>query len=122
MSCCIRPVVETWGEPMTFLSRTTDIADLIVRIAHQRDTCSAETYQYGSDVRVAWVDEGAQFLDFLASTTPEAILAKLANDGYTSSQDEEYEREAEDVREICRMVPQWRNSIDTDGSLRFYCD
>lgn len=133
MSLCLRPVVETWGPSMTYLTRDIQISDLLDGIVSMiestvhlsEDATQIATYEYG-DMTVIWISNGKLFLDFLSTTKPEAILEYLERDAVTSRDDigaEEYERVCEDVAEFCQSAESWRASIDPqDGSLRLYCD
>jgi hypothetical protein len=122
MSLCIRPVVETWGESLTYSSRGTPIHDLIEAIADQVSSIKNGTFSYG-DITVVYIDNGQQFLRYLETAGPKEILDELATSGLLSADDEEYARQSSDVQDLCQMAASWRRSIDPqDGSLRIYCD
>jgi hypothetical protein len=130
MSLHIRPVLETWGEGFTYLSRDTPIYDLLVSIAdlveatRHMDTepLVSQVSDY-ADLAVFYVSDGEAFLSYLEATAPATILDALANDDRTSADTAEYERERDDVTELCRMASVWRTSLDpSNGSFRLYCD
>ena len=124
MSLCIRAVIETWGESMTYSSRETDIWDQLAGMAEMAGIEPGEyaVTEYG-DMQVFWVNDGARFLNFLADKDA-VMLRTIDRESETVSDDpEERERELGDVKEICGMAGEWRKSIDpADGSLRIYCD
>ena len=126
MSLCIRPVVETWGESITYSSRETDIWERLEQLADLAgiDSTNFHSTQYGNDLTVFWVYEGGKFLDFLSEAgMGTRIVNQLETEELLSGGAEEREREAEDLRDICAMAESWRKSIDpADGSLRIYCD
>jgi hypothetical protein len=130
MSLSLRPVIETWGESLTFSSRDQEIwavLTCLVSYAEQNRSIAAESltcehHEYG-DMNVLWISDGNAFLDFLTCTSPQAILDSLANDGMTSADEDEYARQREDVTGLCQVSSLWRTSIDPHcGSLRIYCD
>ena len=122
MSLCLRPVVENWGESMTYSSRERDITDLLAELAHQAHAGEVAQHPYG-DLRVVWIEKGQVFLDYLGNTEVADMLAVLADADLLSADDDERERATEDVRDIKLMAGVWRASVDPeDGSLRFYCD
>lgn len=130
MSVCIRPVVETWGESFTYLSRETEIGDLLAALVDMCDEQAetkaefvAKQLDYG-DMNVVYIHDGKRFLDWLESPVKTVdIMAWLFSEDRLSSDREEYERQKGDVLGLRTMVPDWRKSINPDdGSLRIYCD
>ena len=130
MSLSLRPVIETWGEHLTFSSRDQEIWAVLTHLVSYAEASrstsaeplTCEHYEYG-DMNVLWISDGRAFLDFLASSSPQALFDSLANDNMTSADEDEYARQLEDVTGLCQMSSLWRNSIDPlSGSLRLYCD
>lgn len=131
MSLCIRPVIETWGESLTYSSRDIDMADLLGYLAGyahdmQNESIECATNTYG-EMEVIWISNGHAFLDFLMATPTLSILETLANDeateAATSPDDETYQRLRTDIDDLRAIAQTWRKSIDAhDGSLRIYCD
>lgn len=130
MSMCIRPVVETWGESLTYSGRETDIWDVLEvagRLANEargeRDELATIVKEY-DDMNVFYVSDGVAFLSYLEQpAAPTAILDELANEDMSSEDQDEYARQRSDIEDLCKMAALWRGSIDpTDGSLRIYCD
>ena len=122
MSLCLRPVVEKWGEGLTYSSRERDITDLIGALAHEAQAGEVAQHSY-ADLRVVWVEKGLIFLDYLRDTEVTDMLAVLADADLLNAETEERERATEDVRDLKLMSGAWRTSVDPeDGSLRFYCD
>jgi hypothetical protein len=130
MSLSIRPVIEMWGENLSYLSRDTSIADLLVSIAdlaeEERNITTEPLISQLSDYNdmcVFYVSDGDAFLAYLETTAPAAILDALANNDQTSAHSAEYNRQSDDVMDLCRIASAWRPSIDpSNGSLRIYCD
>lgn len=122
MSMCIRPVIETWGESLTFSSRDVPIVDLLDGIADIEGFERAENL-YG-DMNVFWVQEGRKFLEYLVNTPLADIIPVLEENGLITSENEERERQIEDLKALADYAPVWmRTSIDPqDGSLRIYSD
>jgi hypothetical protein len=123
-------VIETWGPHVTYLSRRvplTELLDTLVQMAEAQRSSAVlplvtETHEYG-DTAVLYVSEGAPFLEFLERTPLKDLMDYLANEGLTSGDDEEYDRQVDDISDIKAMAPTWRNYLDpADGSLRLYCD
>lgn len=139
MSMCIRPVIETWGERLTYSSRHfyDGIAELLERIAecarfdearsgsNPEESLMSTSNEY-SDLTVFYASSGTAFLGFLKVNTPAAILARLESeelsDGPVEDPDERL-RIMEDITGLCDIADAWRKWIDPkDGSLRIYCD
>ena len=112
MSLSIRPVIETWGEHVTYLSRDLHISELIEAIAAQDETNHAFTNDYGEDIAVVYIENGERFLSRLEAG-PDQIFQQLEEEGWISAKSNERERQLSDIRDLCRMAPEWRN-----GSIR----
>lgn len=122
MSLCLRPVIEKWGESLTYSTREHDIVDVIAALASAARAGEVAQHPY-ADLRVVWIEKGQAFLNYLGDTEVTDMLAVLADADLLSAEDDERERATEDVRDIKLMVGAWRASVDPeDGSLRFYCD
>lgn len=122
MSLSIRPVIETWGEYMTYLSRDLHISELIEAIAIQDEPNHAFKNDYGDDIAVVYIEDGERFLSRLEAG-PDQIFQCLQDEGWVSDNSSERERQLSDIRELCRMAPEWRRWLDPkDKSLRIYCD
>ena len=144
MSLCLRPVVETWGEGLTYSTRWIDMDDLIAALVQYagEDTGEGkesvldleplvhETSTYG-DMRTVYISDGERFLNWLESVPvtggadPKALTTRLEADGLIPDGEddpEELERIVEDLRGMKNMAKDWKKSVDQDRSLRFYCD
>ena len=122
MSLCLRPVVEKWGEGLTYSTREYDITDLLVALADQAQAGEVAQNSY-ADLRVVWIEKGQAFLDYVRDTEVADMLGVLADADLLSADEEERERATEDVRDLKMMAGAWRASVDPeDGSLRLYCD
>jgi hypothetical protein len=129
MGLSIRPVLETWGEPCSFLSHLVAPAELRDAISGLRDLPAGSSHvkDYG-DLTVFWTQEGEAFLKYLETTPPAAIVKALESSGFLEfdpfgREVEEWERNIADVTTFCRMAPAWRKSLKpADGRLRIYCD
>jgi hypothetical protein len=122
VSLAIRPVIETWGDHMTYLTRGLHVSELIEAIAAQDESNNAFINNYGEEIAVVYIQDGEGFLRRLEAG-PDQILKRLEEDGWLSAKSGEREPQLSDVRELCRMAPQWRRWLDPkDKSLRIYCD
>lgn len=120
MALSIRPVVETWGEHLTVLSREVSMAQMLIGIAGQvPEAVLAHETEYG-DFTIAYISRGAAFLNFLETSDPVIVFTNLDID---IEDGREAERVVSDIRDMRALVPEWRKFLDPgDGSLRFYCD
>ena len=122
MSLCLRPVIEKWGESLTYSTREHDVTDCLAALAHQAQAGEVAQNSYG-DLQVVWIENGRPFLDYLRDTEVADMLGVLADADLLSADEEERERATEDVRDLKMMAGAWRASVDPeDGSLRLYCD
>ncbi len=122
MSLAIRPVIETWGEHMTYLSRELHISELVEAVAFQDETNEAFTNDYGEDIAVVYIQDGELFLRRLEAG-PDQIFQQLEEDGWISVESSERECQLSDVRELCSMATEWHRWLDPkDKGLRIYCD
>jgi len=103
MGFSMRPVNEVWGTGTDQFMERDDLLDLLVEIGEKFGTVEQNEY---SDLTVVWIENGAAFLDYIASDAfqPE-------------SEEQKYQVEA--MRALANI---WRTSLGSDKSLRFYLD
>lgn len=130
MGLSIRPVIEKWGESLSYISRETGIDDLFYYLATlaEEDTsikdgaiiCEPSDY---ADMRVVYISNATAFLNWLKLANLESVLDRLAKNGQLSLDEEEYARQKDDLEAIISMAETWQSSIDPiNGGIRFYCD
>ena len=91
MSLCLRPVVEKWGESLTYSTRERDIVDVIAALASDAQAGEITQHAY-ADLRVVWIEKGQAFLDYVRDTEVTDMLAVLADADLLSAEAEERER------------------------------
>jgi len=121
MSMHLRPVIQYWGESLTYSSREPDMADVLVILARHAGAGRVDRTLYG-DLRVICIQRGGEFLNYLGSAGSFDMFTMIVAEGESSSDVEERERLLQDVRDLKGMAEAWRMWIDDDGTLRFYCD
>jgi hypothetical protein len=120
LSLCLQPVVENWGESVTYSSREHNITGLLTALA---DHAQAGEIAQNSYADMVWIENGQAFLTYLGRTEVADMTAALEEADLLSANDVECERTIEDLADLKLMSGAWRTSVDPEhGSLRFYCD
>lgn len=117
MGMQFRPVVEKWGESITWSNRLEDHGDIcgLIELPCVVGAVESESGQepYGQFTAV-WIFDGVAYLDWLEKRD----WGKLTEDRFPLS---DGERDLLDHMAEC--VPVWRHdSLDAGGVLRFYVD
>ena len=113
---CLRQVVETWGESMTYSSRELPLSELLERIVAQcenerhlhEEPLTSESHENG-DVMVVWISDGKAFLTYLVlvETSSTLIFVQLEADGLPSGKPDELARQRSNIEELCAMAGGW---------------
>lgn len=122
----LRPVVETWGDSVSWSGSLDSheqtcqlIQQLCLRIGVET-TC--HTY---NDISVVYVEKGKEFLEFLKGRDWKP-LPNQVECNREEGLDGIYDLSHEEIRllnSMADMWAEWTGSIDpVDGSLRFYVD
>ncbi len=115
MSLSFRPVKEVWGEPTDQFVSYIAVVELIHKAAEEiGETAIQNTYGY---LEVIWIADGRPFLRFLQNEDKFNILR------YREFFPDEDEAGLQSlISNIRNMAEKWKESLDEDGSLRFYID
>lgn len=119
MGYALRPVVEQWGESVSWSGSMDehDKACGLIAQAAFRAGSESQCHQY-DELSVVWIENGKAFLDFLKARDWKPVPGV--------AEDEVFDLDQEEIRllnSMADMWAEWTDSIDpVDGSLRFYVD
>jgi hypothetical protein len=119
MGGSFRPVEEIWGEHSSMFLEHEDVLAVFDELARRtnQDTC---THEYG-EVESVYFPEGAAIFDYAetdANFTAKSFGVSLRENGRKVSQ----VSLGHLLSNLKNMAPDWRKSIDKNGTLTFYVD
>lgn len=122
MGRSFRPVREDWGPSTDCFIGSENLAMMLESLAYDAEI-NRESLDYGQDISMLWIEDGAKFLNLLESDrfTVEAAKKALADILPLPGEETDEDWEAL-VGNVKGLVPAWRRSIGGDGELRFYID
>ena len=119
MSTDFRPVVETWGPHSSCFVDGDALEQILLDLAEFSDPSGDTESSDYSENRVVWIQNGDAFLNFIDSNSIEELFAQ-------NSDWEDSEERAANVKSLLgnlkSLCTEWRKSVDTAGSIRFYID
>jgi hypothetical protein len=145
MDRSIRPVVEKWGEEFPHTLGPDEIVTLLRKVAMRANSdwqnsiainVLTDVPGFGCScgpVAVLFIDDGTKFLDALSGGSEEILKPTpppsdstadltLAERAAGQTIIELTQAEMEVLDEMSKLVPAWRDSVDSYGSLVFFVD